>query len=77
MVGDAVGFAAVELKPSEPIQLHVVASLELELSVMVAPLHITPALADGSADGTFLTVTLVVYTVAGLHPLPVLLIVNE
>ena len=65
-----------ELKPG-PVHDHDVASLEFALNVAVPPTHIEPLLVAPVDDGTGLTVTVVVYTVDGLHPMPVLLSVNE
>ena len=63
--------------PLEPVHDHAVALLELALSVTVPPLHIVPLFVAPVEDGTGLTVTDVVYTVAGEQPLPVLLTVSE
>ena len=76
-VGVAVGFCKVEVKPSVPDQLHAVALLELELRVTVPPKQTVPLFVAPLDDGTGLTVTDVVYTVAGVQPLPTLLTVSE
>ena len=73
----AVGLCVEELNPSEPTQDQAVALLELSLKVAVAPTHIGPSFVAPVEDGTGLTVTVVVYTVTGEHPIPVLLTVNE
>ena len=51
--------------------------LELSLSVAVPPTQIGLVLVAPVDVGRACTVTDVVYTVAGLHPLPVLLTTNE
>ena len=51
--------------------------LELSCNVTVPPLHIGPLFVAPVEVGTVFTVTVVVYTVDGLQPLPVLLSVNE
>ena len=76
-VGVAVGFCKEEEKPEGPDHDHAVASLELADNVTVPPTHIGPLLVAPVEDGTGLTVTVVVYTVAGVQPDPVLLSVNE
>ena len=48
------------MKPDGPLQLQVVASLELEESVTVPPTHIGPLLVAPVEVGTGLTVTVVV-----------------
>jgi hypothetical protein len=59
-VGVAVGFCKVEVYPEGPLQLHAVASLELDESVTVPPTHIGPLLVAPVDDGIGLTVTVVV-----------------
>ena len=67
-VGVAVGLATTDDDNDEPLQLYVVApSAPLAVNVTVPPLQIGPLL-DGAAVGVALTVTEVVYTVAGEHP---------
>ena len=51
--------------------------LEFALKVTVPPLQIVPLFVAPVEDGTGLTVTVVVYTVAGAQPLPTLLTVSE
>ena len=51
--------------------------LELSFKVTLPPLHIGPLLVAPVEVGAVFTVTVVVYTVDGLQPLPVLLSVNE
>jgi hypothetical protein len=77
VVGVAVGFCNDEVKPEGPLHDHAIASLELEESVTVPPTHIGPLFVAPVDDGTGLTVTVVVYTVVGEQPIPVLLNVNE
>ena len=72
-----LGFWIVDVYPAGPLQFHAVALLELALSVADPPKHIGPSFVAPVDEGTGLTVTAVVYTVAGLQPLPVLLTVSE
>ena len=51
--------------------------LELSFSVTLPPLHIGPLLVAPVDVGTVFTVTVVVYTVDGLQPLPPALSVSE
>ena len=53
------------------------ALLELSFNVTVPPLHIGPLLVAPVEVGAVFTVTVVVYTVDGLQPLPLALSVNE
>ena len=76
-VGVITGLCAAEVDPSEPVHDHAVALLELSCNVTVPPLHIGPLLVAPVEVGTVFTVTVVVYTVDGLQPLPVLLSVSE
>ena len=75
-LGVTLGFGSDELKPG-PVHDHEVALLELAFSVADVPVHTTPLFVAPVDDGTGFTVTVVVYTVDGLQPLPVLLSVNE
>jgi hypothetical protein len=77
VVGVAVGFCKDEVKPEGPLHDHEVASLELADRVTVPPTQIGPLLVAPVDDGIGLTVTVVVYTVVGEQPIPVLLNVNE
>ncbi len=76
-VGVAVGFCNDEVKPPGPLHDHVVASLEFAERVTVPPTHIGLVLVAPVEEGTGLTVTVVVYTVAGEQPEPVLLTESE
>ena len=76
-VGLITGFCAAEVEPSEPVHDHAVALLELSFKVTVPPLQIGPLLVAPVEVGAVFTVTVVVYTVDGLQPLPVLLSVSE
>jgi hypothetical protein len=75
--GVAIGFCRLEVNPSDPDQDQLVASLELALNLTVSPLQIGPLLIIPEEDGIGLTVTMVIYTVAGEQPLPILLTVRE
>ena len=77
MVGVAAGLCRVEVYPSDPTHDQAVALLEWSLRVTVPPLHIGLLLVAPVDDGAAFTVTIVVYTVDGLQPLPALLTVNE
>ena len=76
-VGLITGLCAAEVDPSDPVHDHAVALLELSFNVTVPPLHIGPLFVAPVDVGTVFTVTVVVYTVDGLQPLPVLLSVSE
>ena len=76
-VGVTAGFCMADVKPEGPLQVHSVAPLELALSVAVPPTHTGPLFVAPVDDGTGFTVTVVVYTVVGAHPDPVLLTVSE
>ena len=76
-VGVITGLCAAEVDPSEPVHDHAVALLELSCNVTVPPLQIGPLLVAPVEVGAVFTVTVVVYTVDGLQPLPVLLSVSE
>ena len=76
-VGVIVGFCAAELEPSEPVHDQEVALLEFALRVTVPLLQIGPLFVAPVDVGDALTVTVVVYTVAGVQPLPIALSVNE
>jgi hypothetical protein len=76
-VGLITGFCAVDEDPSDPVHNHDVALLEFEFKLTVPPLHIGPLFVAPVEPGTAFTVTVVVYTFDGLHPLPVLLTVSE
>ena len=76
-VGVIAGFCAAELEPSEPVHDQAVALLEFALSVTVPLLQIGPLFVAPVDVGDALTVTVVVYTVAGVQPLPIALSVNE
>jgi hypothetical protein len=76
-VGIVVGFCKVDEKLLGPLHDHAVALLELAFKVTVPPLHTAPLLVAPVDDGTALTVTAAVYTVAGLQPVPVELTVSE
>ena len=56
-VGVAAGFCKEDVNPSEPVQLHAVALLELELSVTVPPTQIGLLFVTPVDVGTGLTVT--------------------
>ena len=75
-VGVAVGFCKLEVKPSDPTQLHAVALLECALKLTIPPLQIRPLFVAPLDIGRGLTVTVVRYTVPGLQPLPTLLTVK-
>jgi hypothetical protein len=77
VVGVAVGFCNEDVKPEGPLHDHDVASLEFADRVTVPPTQIGPLFVAPVDDGTGLTVTVVVYTVVGKQPSPVLLNVNE
>lgn len=77
VVGDTVGFCKEEVKPEGPVQDQADASLELAVSVAVPPTHIGPLLVAPVEEGVGLTVTEVVYTVAGEQPEPLLLTESE
>ena len=76
-VGVITGLCAAEVDPSEPLHDPAVALLELSFNVTVPPLHIGPLLVAPVEVGAVFTVTVVVYTVDGLQPLPLALSVNE
>ena len=76
-VGVIVGFCAADDDPSEPVQDQAVALLEFALSVTVPLLQIGPLFVAPVDVGDAFTVTVVVYTVAGVQPLPLELKVNE
>ena len=76
-VGVIVGDCIEELYPAGPVQDHAVALLELSFSVTLPPTHIGPVLVAPLDVGAGFTVTEVVYTVAGLQPLPELLTISE
>ena len=76
-VGVITGLCAADVDPSEPVHDHAVALLELSFNVTLPPLHIGPLLAAPVEVGTVFTVTVVVYTVDGLQPLPPALSVSE
>ena len=76
-VGLITGLCAAEVDPSDPVHDHAVALLELSFNVTVPPLHIGPLFVAPVDVGSVITVTVVVYTVDGLQPLPVLLSVSE
>ena len=76
-VGVITGFCAAEVEPSEPLHDQAVALLELSFNVTLPPLHIGPLLVAPVEVGTVFTVTVVVYTVDGLQPLPLALSVSE
>ena len=59
IVGVAVGFCKLDVKPSEPCQFHAVVLLELAFNVAVPPTQITPLFVAPVEDGTGLTVTVV------------------
>ena len=75
-MGDVTGFCKLEVNPLDPIHDHDVAFREFAVSVTEPPTHIGP-LFIGAAVGVTLTVSVVVYTVEGLQPVPGLLTVNE
>lgn len=60
-----------------PVHDQALALLELAESVAVPPTHMGPLFVAPVEDGMVLTVTVVVYTVDGLQPDPVLLTVSE
>ncbi len=63
--------------PSDPCHNHaVVLAFDTAFKVTVPPSHIGLVFV-GAAVGTAFTVTVVVYTVDGLQPLPAALTVNE
>ena len=75
--GVTTGFCDAEVKPG-PVHDHDVALLEFALKITEpVPMHNGPLFEAPVEVGNGLTVTIVVYTVAGLHPVPVLLTVNE
>ena len=76
-VGVITGFCAAEVEPSEPVHDQAVALLELSFNVTEPPLQIGPLLVAPVEVGTVFTVTVVVYTVDGLQPLPPALSVSE
>ena len=76
-MGVAVGFWSDDVKPPGPVHDHEVALLEFAFRVTVPPEHIGLLFVAPVEDGVGLTVTVVVYIVAGLQPLPALLTVNE
>jgi hypothetical protein len=76
-VGDAFGFCRVDVKPDGPVQDHALAPVEFEESVTVPPTQIGPLFVAPEEVGAELTVTVVVYTVVGLQPVPELLTVSE
>ena len=75
--GVTSGLAEVEVNPSEPVQTQEVAAVEFEYSVAAVPAHTRPLLVAPVEDGSGLTVTVVVYTVVGLQPYPMLVSVSE
>jgi hypothetical protein len=78
-VGVAVGLAAVvddRLAPLHTYTNRPVPPVPFEERFTVLPLQMGPLLV-GAAVGTAPTVTVVVYTVAGVQPEPVLLTVTE
>jgi hypothetical protein len=67
-VGVAVGFCKADAKDAGPLHEYVFAPPDgLALKATVPPIQIYPLL-DGAAIGVDLTVTLVVYMVAGAQP---------
>jgi hypothetical protein len=59
------------VNPPGPLHDHAVAPVLFADRFTVPPTHIGPSLVVPAEDGTELTVTEVVYTVAGVHPEPV------
>ena len=76
-VGVRVGDCTEEVYPPGPVHDHAVALLELSFSATLPPAHIGLVLVAPVDVGAGFTVTEVVYTVAGLQPLPELLTTSE